>query len=420
MNTSLRLAKGRPLRGTLGAKGRRSLGVGGAALVLAGLAPTAVAGAAPAPASSAAVGLPLVSGVLTGADGHPVAGQVSLMLDPGAKPVGTEVTVPVVASATAGADGRYQLTLAPDDPTVAAALAANHGWVNLMIVAEANGLRTMAETGRTSAANLASLASPPAAGSALPGPTWVDRAGAAPSVDFALAAGRPGVTALSPAQIAAGEAQTGAAAPPCRYTVADSQQAGTVVGEIHKWKDTTATFSYGQTADSDIGVGVNATGSGWSLSGTVHVSQSTSATVGWGGWAADGIFGGQLQTQFQYERRHWINAPGSTYCGVESIVAVGWNGGTSVGADVHQYDGHCDTSGGQDYKGGSFLNRDSSRAYRYYGAVNVFGVGLDAQSGYSSSVRMHWDFGTGATNHWMCGNDGPSTSAAIVYAGPNT
>ena len=296
-------------------------------------------------------------------------------------------------------------------------MAGNHGWVNVMILAEANGLQTMVEAGRTTAGTLGAPA-PSTKESAVSasGNTWVDRNGAAPSVDITLATGRPGVSTLTPAQVAAAAVQPNVTLPPCTYTVTGSQQAPTVVGELHKWKDTTATFSYGQTADSDIGVGVNATGNGWSLGGTVHISQSNSATVGWGGWAPDTTFGGQLRSQFRYELRHW----GSPACGVEMIVPVGWAGGTSVGADVHQYDGHCDTTGGQDYKGGSFLSRDSMRAYRYYGAVNVFGVGLDAQSGYSSSVRAHWDFGTASTNHWMCGNDGPSTTAPIVYAGPNT
>ena len=418
MNSSLRLAHGRPRSGTLAAVRRRTAGFGSLALVVASLAPVAVSGAAPAAATAAASpGLPIVSGVLLDANGRPVAGQVRLFVDPGARPVGTEVTVPVVASATAGADGRYQLALAPDDPAVAAAMAANGGWVNVMVVAEGNGFHAMTETGRTTGANPGA----PSA-SALPtGASWVDRTGKASSVDFTLAAGRAGVAAMTPAQVAASAAvETNSVAPPCRYTVADSRQAGTTVGELHKWKDATATYSYGQAADSDIGVGVSLTGQGWSVTGTVHISQGSSATVGWGGWASNGIFGGQLQTQFQFERRHWLNAPGSLYCGWESVVPVAWNGGTSVGADVHQYDGHCDRTGGQVYKRGGPLDRNSYRAYRYYGAVNVFGVGLDAQSGYSSSVRAHWDFGTGATNHWMCGNDGPTTTASIVYAGPNS
>ena len=302
-------------------------------------------------------------------------------------------------------------------------MARNHGWVNVMIVAQGDGFQAITETGRTTAGNLRSLTPSARASSALPtGTSWVDRNGVAPSVDFTLAAGRPGVSAMSPAEVSAAAAvQPNAAAPPCRYTVAASQQArrpwwvSSTSGRTRRPRSPT-----GSPPIPTSGWGSTLTGSGWSLGGTVHISQSNSAVVGWGGWAADGIFGGQLVSQFQYERRHWQNAPGSTYCGVESIVPVGWNGGTGVGADVHQYDGHCDTTGGQNYKGGSSLERNSSRAYRYFGAVNVFGVGLDAQSGYSSSVRAHWDFGTGATNHWMCGNNGPSTTAPIVYAGPNT
>ncbi len=425
MNSSLRLARGRPVPGTLASLRRRAAGLGSVALVAAGLVPVAVAGAAPAVAATAPApgAVPIAAGVLRGGDGRPLVGRVSLLIDPGAQPVGTDVTVPVVASTTTAADGRYQLAVAPGDPAVAAALARNNGWVNVMIVAEANGLQTTIETGRTTAGSLGALAPSTKLSSALPsGAAWVDRNGAAPSVDITLAPGRPGVSTLTAAQAASAAAvQPNALAPPCTYTVTAAEQDPTVVGELHKWKDTTATFSYGQTADSDIGVGVNATGNGWSLSGTVHIAQTYSATVGWGGWDPNGIFGGQLRSQFRYELRHWRNAPGSTYCGVDSIVPVSWAGGTSVGADVHQYDGHCDTSPhGQVYKGGGNLDRSSKRAYRYYGAVSAFGVGLDAQSGYSSFVHAHWDFGTQKTNHWMCGNDGDTTVAPIVYAGPNS
>ena len=208
MNTSLRLARRRPLPGTLVAARRRAVGLGSAALVVASLAPTAVAGASPSRAAGTTpMGLPVVSGVLSGGDGSPVAGRVHVLIDPGAQPVGTDVTVPVVASATAGADGRYELALAPDDPAVAAALARNHGWVNVLIVAEGNGFDAMTEAGRTTAGNLSALAPSAGASSALPaGTSWVDRNGFSPSVDFTLAAGRPGVSAMSPAQVAAAAA----------------------------------------------------------------------------------------------------------------------------------------------------------------------------------------------------------------------
>ena len=83
--------------------------------MVAGLTPLAMSGAAvaaPAP-TTASAGLPIAVGRAPGGDGLPVAGRVSLLIDPGAQPVGTEVTLPVVASATTGADGRYQLALAP-------------------------------------------------------------------------------------------------------------------------------------------------------------------------------------------------------------------------------------------------------------------------------------------------------------------
>ncbi len=50
----------------------------------------------------------------------------------------------------------------------------------------------------------------------------------------------------------------------------------------------------------------------------------------------------------------------------------------------------------------------------------MFGLGLTAQSGYSTYVKEHWTFASAQTNHWMCGDNAHETTSSIVYAGPNS
>ena len=49
-------------------------------------------------------------------------------------------------------------------------------------------------------------------------------------------------------------------------------------------------------------------------------------------------------------------------------------------------------------------------------AVTVFGAGLDAKSGWGTQVVSHWFFGS-QPNHYLCGSDGPVSTAHRIYAG---
>jgi len=400
----------RPARRTRKARGGVALG---ASVALATGLFGPVARAASTPTSSDP---PIaVSGTLTDGTGAPVPGTVLLMLQPPAGPPGTTNVVPVAASQQVGADGRYALALDPTAPAVAQALADGNGWVTFTLVAQAQGLSVDTMLSRAygpgPAGSLVATNSHLTRG-------WRTRDGAPRPVRLELQAGAPGVRPMSAAQRRA--AAIGWSHPDeayCDETVLSSTSAPTVVGELHKWKDATASFTYGQTADSDIGAQSRETNGDWTVESAIHISNSRSAAVSWSGGAANSTFGRQLTSNFQYEDQLW----GGAYCSFQYVRSVGWNGGATWGGDVSTWDDQCDTSPyGDVYKAGTSLDRNSSRAHDYRTGATVFGLGLTAQSGYSTYVKQHWSFGTAYTNHWMCGDHAHETTSAIVYAGPDT
>jgi hypothetical protein len=401
----------RPVR--VSRRARRGVGLGASVALAAGLFGPAATAVSPTD-----VGPPIaVSGMLTDGQGAPVAGSVLLLLQPPPGAPGTTTTVPVTVSQQVGADGQYSLALDPTSPAVAQALADGNGWVTFTLVAQSQGLTLDTMLSRAYAPSVAGQFSPTDAGATARG--WRIRGGAPKPLRLVLRPGAPGVARMTAAQVQA--AASGGWAHPdeayCSETVLASSSAPTVVGELHKWKDATASFTYGQTADSDIGAQSRESNGDWTVETAIHISNSRSASVSWGGGAANGNFGRQLTTNFQYEHQLW----GGAYCAFEYVRSVSWNGGAAWGGDVSTWDGSCDTSPyGDVYKAGTSLDRSSSRAHNYRTGATVFGLGLTAQSGYSTFVKQHWSFGNAYTNHWMCGGNAHETTSSIVYAGPDS
>jgi hypothetical protein len=378
--------------------------LGASAALFAGLVGPSVGAGATGPGDA---GAPIVvSGQLTDGQGAPVSGTIALLLQPPPGAAGTTTQVPIAASQPVGDDGRYALALDPSSPAVAQALSAGNGWITFTLVARALGLEadTMVSRayGPSVAAHLGALA---ASRQATAG--WVTRDGGTRPVTLRL-------------HRSSGATPPGQARPLtdyCSEYVWATSSTPTVVGELHKWKDATASFTYGQTADSDIGAQSRDSGSNWTVESAVHISNSRSASVSWSGGDVNNMFGRQLTTNFQYEDQLW----GGTACSFEYVRSVGWNGGATWGGDVSTWDNHCDTSPyGDVYKSGSRFDRSSSRAHNYRVGATVWGLGLTAQSGYSTFVKEHWSFGSAQLNHWMCGDNAHETTSAIVYAGPNS
>ncbi len=199
--------------------------------------------------------------------------------------------------------------------------------------------------------------------------------------------------------------------PPCPWVTVSQTDAYTVVGELHTVTDLSGTFSYGQTADSEIGVSVSLDGGGhWSLSGSSSVSNTLSSKITQGNQAAN--WGHQIKTQFHYLKQKQSGCNHPTWY---RVIASQWDGGIQIGADVSSWDNHPN-QWKQAYPGRSEFLRSSGTAYNYGIAVNVFNINLNATSGFSTNVELHWTNTSQSTTRYLYGNNGYPTTATIIYA----
>jgi hypothetical protein len=350
----------------------------------------------------------ITSGTLLNGDGSPAIATVSLYLlsnDPS-----VPQSAPPVALSTTDATGSFSLDVA-DSPDIQAAQAANGGWANFMLLATTSSYGYQAYFSRSAADFGRALSN---------GGTravhWVARGGeAAPSLHVRLSQRAAGVFRVvrQPARSLA----NGGPTPVCLWQPGTTKtNVATVVGELHTPADSSATFTYGQSADSDVSVGVSADGVHWSLSGTEHVGTSRSNSF----TAPLGASSGRLITSgFEYTSGTWKWSIVGGLCGNKYSVRPGtWDGGGNFGADVSSLDNHCKagTKNTQDLGPGYTWSTGTEAAHTFDGGVSVFGVGLGVRSGFSRNVQAHWVMGRSA-HHYLCGSDGPTTTASRIYAG---
>ncbi len=184
----------------------------------------------------------------------------------------------------------------------------------------------------------------------------------------------------------------------------------TVIGELHVVTGMTASFTYGRTADSDIGTTFEAGNGPFSVSGASHVGNSTGSSVT---ITRTGNFGHRLLSQFRYQRWHYANSCTGQY---DKVEPVKWAGsGLVIGADVSSLDHHCAASSFRsDFPAGSDFDQQSARSSRVTGAATLLGVKVDADSGFSKSVHLHWHFTAAGA---LCGEDDLPAAAGRVFAG---
>ncbi len=192
----------------------------------------------------------------------------------------------------------------------------------------------------------------------------------------------------------------------------------TKIGELHNARDSTATFTYGETADSSIEVGYSLTGdSNWTADGNVTISNSLSASVSItrnsSQWYDTGY---QLLSEFSYQRLEYYNVCAG-YAPYYLVDATQWDGGLKVGANVGGNDGNPNQYTDW-FAPGSTFTRSQNSAWRYNAAVTTpWGASLTAQSGYSQYVELHWAFASSAGyNQALYGNNNYPTYSQIIYA----
>lgn len=415
--------------------GMRRFRRGFAATPISALAATAMIAATPAPVVAAQPAGIRIPGQLINADGTPVAGRVLVFVSPQNS---DQLDETPVGMAVVGKDGNYSITVPDREATVQLVAAQNDGWVNFVVVAifadgtiqvnnssgrmnarSTSYLSTRAgiEPDRVDAEPLRFVKSETPNGGASAQATGVD------DQTFDISEFHLTRTLVSDVDDKWGSVSpTGAAATSGSFVLGTSDL-WTVIGEFHKWKDTSGTFTYGKRADSDIGGSISYDGTNWSATAAVKISNSASVAVTFSFPNNDtDTFGRQLRSQFRYVKEfNEIVGPGGYYNSWTSIRATQWNtGGDYNGKDKTNEDGHCDTRPNRVSFGKNMsLTRDSLSAYTYSAAVTAFGVGLTAKSGYSTYVQSQWKFGNQYNTYWACGSNAMPGSAHIVYMGPN-
>jgi hypothetical protein len=329
-------------------------------------------------------------------------GTVTLSIpDPSLKVDGEAKPSIVVATAPIDASGSFQVLgdASANGPLASAwarAKSENNGWLNLDLTAVGNGNSAYQAIARR--LENGEWVGPTETGAAVSVPASAVRAVPLKTMSR-LAPIRAGVIGCRPYDQLSAEGDT-----------------NTTVGELHTGDNQTAWFRYGQNADSQIEVGIQYPGQGWSVSGSVHVGNNQGAYVQWNEGAQ---WGYKLRSNFHYKKyyRSWI--PGA--CGGSNYYyaqGTAWNTGSALGDDVHSLDNSCSTSPyKQSYAPNSDFQRESYNATWFTAAASAFGATLRAQSGFSTYVISHWHHGTAYSAYWHCGADGQPNVASRVYSG---
>jgi hypothetical protein len=340
-------------------------------------------GVAVAP-TAAGVDPVIAGGVLVDATGRPTSGLVELHLSPSDP---TATTEPVLANAYAASNGSFEFRLSAI-PLLTSSADRNGGWVNLFIVASDGTW-----TGERAFSRKPQLSG------------WQSREADA-QVRIVLdqpsrAAGAMRSATVRPNVIG------------CMYGISSETNADTVVGELHTYYDQSGTFTYGQTADSDIGVGVSQNGTNWSLSGSLHVGNNVGSSVS---KSAGAYWGYTQKSNFHYHKLF-----GNAFCPyLYKVEAQSWNTGMTDGTNISSLDGVCAAQHGAYrviYGANTTFDRQTNSLYNFSGAVTVFGASLTAKSGASSYVKIHFNFGSATSSHPVCGDNASPGSSTRVFSG---
>lgn len=372
------------------------------------------------PASAAPLSPVIAEGWLRDASGHPTPGTLMLnLIDPRAD----SSAAPLLAMGTAGHGGRFRLRL-DSTPELQGIAAENGGYLNLRLLAVADGGKAVALFSRRWGGDrwLPATGQPELTITAAT-PLTDEQRGKLPRLRASgqaaqerAAQGRQSVEVT--AATLAGANAYGSDNPYCYRVNDEFRTAYTVIGELHTWRDMTATFGYGTSADSNISAGFSFDGGkSWVLAGQLHVGNSTSTrstkTV------SSNYYGRTIRSQFEYVKYHYAG----WFCYDDAVYQSPWRwtgGGIIEGSSQTQFDGKC----GRTYPRYYLYGRDTSWSrsdhdfWNWGAAASVFGLALQAQSGASQSADLTYTFGSATAYHRICGSDDYPSRAKRVFAGP--
>lgn len=403
----------------------------------------------------------IVLGSGLGAAGVPVSFYVAPTME-----TADTVTPDLLGSGTTDANGNYAVTITPD--TYATSLAtANNGVLNVLISAAvsvsipgtvdppileiADGQTPLVLGGSAEywesqpptlllqPAGQTDLPAPPAADLSAPDPTspTVD-----PSINYL-----PPTNSLTPtfAGVPTGAdpfivngidyrqampvSGGGGCAPPhgqpyldTYTTIGEPISKNVEVGEAHAWYDTTAEFTYGETADSELETAFSSNDETW-LGGTYSHVQTKNDGVATGLAPHGPYWGHQILVSFQFKNwkiRYQCYDSDKVYyeyeVGPTKCLFKG-----SIGKDVSKYDGDAYFNSNPKYRStvssGFWVSLTKGSAYRYTNSWSAFGFSGKSVSGHSKYVIQKITAGDGDLEHDIWGsNKAIRDNPAIMYS----
>ena len=362
----------------------------------------------------------VASGYIRKPDGTGASGATVLLY----RDVDTDsnITQKALDEATTDSSGYYVLH-ATNTGDVAIDAAANDGWVNFAIEANA---------GDSPYFDVVARRWDPARG------VWRST-----EDDEVFADGSTGVSPAAPDSLAVDVAPTGGSlvagdwpsfVGSCKLaiektTLVRTEVDPTTIGELHVAKDATGKFSYGigNRADSEISIASSV--GGWHLLGFKHIATNTTTSVAVTNSGED--WARQIRSRFQYglykhERStvDWVTGQrvpcGTSYTKEPRV----WVGNIELGADLSSKLHLCQTKYAQwsvPFSQNTEFHRYSGKLQTWQGAASVdlgFGrLDLSAWSGASKSVGYDYHFGVASAVHWLCGTDSWPRFASRIFAG---
>lgn len=116
-------------------------------------------------------------------------------------------------------------------------------------------------------------------------------------------------------------------------------------------------------------------------------------------------------------KQKWVQCVSVT----DRVQAGPWLGSIREGADIRSYGEKCSTYPSINvatHDANSSFDRISREYVTFFGAVSAYGTELTAQSGASTYVEAHREFGPSQTAaHALCGNDDAPLYPKRIFAG---
>jgi len=333
--------------------------------------------------------------------------------------VGDSLTVVTVATTTTAADGSYRVEV---DPTgrMRAEAAGNDGWVNFDVsVATADGRAQGTGFSRRTVPGGWAQRNPRALSLEAGGGTTSDQ-GALDDVDFSFAGVTSGATSTGVAPTATGSTL-------CSFDVTATPERYVRILNFHNASNANASWTYGETADSDIETAFKAGGGAWGVRGSSHVGNSDGSSVG---HSYTDKVNHYARTSFQFTEGYYKPFGQGSYCNGDPSIpvmskrktATRWVGGVSPKRAPGAYFVGCRSHPQSDYRksypAGSFFHKSTTRATRIGAAVDVGPITVGGTSGYSTQVDMKWDI-TRGRGIWLCGNEDAITGSPGVINAQN-